>query len=116
MRCALSKRLAASLVLAWFVAFLGVAGLAPWVDTGPGDAVCTIGGVAPSSGQGGDAGPGHHTLKCALCLGISAPPSVPAVAEVAPQPLPHVLLPLESARLAALVGAPLPARGPPASS
>ncbi|WCM95436.1 DUF2946 family protein [Acidovorax sp. NCPPB 2350] len=57
---------------------------------------------------------GQHGLDCALCLAAGAPPPVPAVLPPAVwQPLALALRPVEAARLAVLVGAPLPARGPP---
>lgn len=110
-------------VLAWFLLALGVATAAPLVHPQPWVLVCSASGmvalvaVQGDEGAGGDgaaaaSGP-HHTLDCALCLPGGAPP--PAVAAVwATTPLrSHVLLPVEAARIAALVGAPLPARGPP---
>ncbi len=113
-------------VLAWFLLALGVATAAPLVQPKPWVLVCSASGVVAlvalqdddgSSGGGNDgtAAPGgmHHTLDCALCLPGGAPPPVLAWALAAPAPLPHVLLPVEAARIAALVGAPLPARGPP---
>lgn len=113
-------------VLAWFLLALGVATAAPLVQPKPWVLVCSASGVVAlvalqdddgSSGGGDDgtAAPGgmHHTLDCALCLPGGAPPPVLAWALAAPVPLSHVLLPVEAARIAALVGAPLPARGPP---
>ncbi len=114
-------------VLAWFLLALGVATAAPLVQPKPWVLVCSASGVVAlvalqdddgsSSGGGNDgaAAPGglHHTLDCALCLPGGAPPPVRVWALSAPAPLPHALLPVEAARIAALVGAPLPARGPP---
>ncbi|MNY74124.1 hypothetical protein D3C86_2130770 [compost metagenome] len=60
------------------------------------------------------AGP-HHSLDCPLCLVVTAPPVHDLAADFAqPQPLGLALRPVVAARIAALVGAPLPARGPPA--
>lgn len=109
-------------VLGWFLLALGVATAAPLVHPQPWVLVCSTSGVVAlvavqaEEGAGGDgtaASGAHHTLDCALCLPGGAPP--PALADVfaATAALPHVLLPVEAARIAALVGAPLPARGPP---
>lgn len=106
-------------VLGWFLLALGVATAAPLVHPQPWVLVCSASGVVALVAVQGDYGAAasgpHHTLDCALCLPGGAPP--PALADVfaATAALPHVLLPVEAARIAALVGAPLPARGPPAA-
>ncbi len=106
-------------VLGWFLLALGVATAAPLVHPQPWVLVCSASGVVALVAVQGDEGAAasgpHHTLDCALCLPGGAPP--PALADVfaATAALPHVLLPVEAARIAALVGAPLPARGPPAA-
>ena len=57
--------------------------------------------------------PSH--FDCPLCLQLDAPPpALPAYARPPlPQPLRHALQPIPAARIAAITGAPLPARGPP---
>lgn len=102
----------ARLVLAWFVAFVVVAGLAPALHAEPADALCAPGTAADS----GKSLPHVHKLECPQCAGIAAPP--PATTVVLPTfaPLAHALRPLVSAHIAGLTGAPLPARGPPAFS
>lgn len=106
----------ARLVLAWLVMTLGVAMASPWVATKTFEMVCSDGGpmkliVVDQSGDVTDAS--QHTLDCAMCLPASLP--APLVNQVAPQlqPLAYALNPVEKARIAALVGAPLPPRGPP---
>lgn len=102
----------ARLVLAWFVAFLLVAGIAPWMQDA-GDTVCT----PVAAAQSGKALPHvDHKLECSLCAGIAAPPASVAVLLPSAAPLAHALLPHVAAHLAGLTGAPLPARGPPAFS
>ena len=62
--------------------------------------------------------PGHvdGAGHCPLCMPAAPPPAF-VFAHVDPvQPLAHVLGGIPAARLASLVGAPLPARGPPALS
>jgi len=109
-------RRTARLVLAWFVAFLVVAGIAPLVQAQPLDSICTATSVAKASGQtGGGESDMHagHTLKCSLCTGATAPPSASATLPPLPADLRHATRPLVAAHLASLAGAPLPARGPP---
>ncbi len=102
------------LILAWFVLVLAVAGASPVVRSM--ELVCTPDGtmktvVVGEDGQAQDAG--HHTLDCSLCLPAVLPPAHRRAAVDMPQPLAHALLPARAAHIAALVGAPLPPRGPP---
>ncbi|GAB2481097.1 hypothetical protein GCM10027082_34930 [Comamonas humi] len=114
-----SLMLQARLVLAWFLLTLGIAVAAPIVHPHPQimDVVCTANGdmqvvVLDDADQ---AAPGpHHSLDCPLCLAVTPPPCAPVVQATQPQPLGLALHPVVSARIAALVGAPLPPRGPPA--
>jgi hypothetical protein len=55
-----------------------------------------------------------HAVECPMCLPLQAPPPM-VMLDAAPPPvaLSHVLRPVAAARIAALTGAPLPARGPP---
>ena len=80
------------------------------------DFVCSASGgvqmvVVGEDGQAETAG--HHTLDCSLCLHATTPPVAQSSSFVGPQPLAHALRPLVAAHIASLVGAPLPARGPP---
>jgi hypothetical protein len=111
----LSRR-TASLVLAWFVVFIAVAGFAPWVQAHPMQDLCTSSGIQKAP-QDADADlPSAHQLECALCTGVSAPPAALPALPPSQQALGHALRPLVSAAIAALTGAPLPARGPPSLS
>ena len=59
---------------------------------------------------------GPHTLDCALCLATALPaPEAPAAPTPAPVAFDFVLPPLAQAHGTLRAGAPLPARGPPAS-
>jgi hypothetical protein len=55
-----------------------------------------------------------HLLDCSLCVatGLPPPPIIPVMAE-APHELSYALRSIPAARLASIVSAPLPARGPP---
>ncbi|AMO23466.1 DUF2946 family protein [Ramlibacter tataouinensis] len=116
------KRRITSAVLVWFVAFVVVAGIAPWMQSAQAmdigmDSICTShGGPVQTNPQGGGEQDHHaadHTLKCFLCTGVSAPPATTHARPPAVAALGHALRPLVSAQLASLTRAPLPARGPP---
>lgn len=111
----------ARLVLAWFMVAVGVATASPMVHPQSMELVCTQGGaiqwVMVDAGADGDATVmGLHTLDCALCLPAALPAS-PFV-QPASEPLPRLRAPhpFTSAQIAALLGAPLPPRGPPAAA
>jgi hypothetical protein len=107
----------ARLILAWFVLTLGVAVASPMLSPKAMQLVCANGGVKAVlvDGSGDATPPGHHTLDCPMCLSAVVPavPPVPKVAQ--PLPLAHTRVPLSVSRIAAMVGAALPPRGPPAS-
>ncbi|MDA8455968.1 DUF2946 family protein [Acidovorax sp. GBBC 3334] len=107
-------------VLAWWMLAFGMAAASPLLHPQSLQVVCNAAGsaklVVVQDDGSGLREMGQHGLDCALCLAAGAPPPAPAV--VLPpavwQPLAHAVRPVVAARLAALVGAPLPARGPPA--
>ena len=111
-----SLRWLARLVLAWFVVSIGVAVASPMVNPQPMELICSGSGAIKllvKTDDGATEVP-SHTLDCPLCLHFSAPaPQAQTVVEPQ-QPLAHALLPAVRATIAALVGAPLPPRGPPA--
>jgi hypothetical protein len=116
MQATLLTRRTACLVLAWFVAFVAVSGIAPWVQAQPMDSsICTSAGPMKMdpNGAGGSNQHDGHKLKCFLCAGVDAPPAAAAVLPLSATPLAVALRPLVSARLAGLTRPPLPARGPP---
>lgn len=105
------------LVLAWFMLTLGIAVASPIVHPRAMEVVCTAGGSMQvvMLDEDGQAVPGpHHSLDCPLCLAITTPPVYEYQHVAQPQPLGLALQPIVAARIAALVGAPLPPRGPPA--
>ncbi len=108
------------LILAWFVLAVGIAAAAPVVAPQAMELVCSAGGemrlVAIGDDEGGGAAPAHHSLDCPLCLATAVPLPQASAGCVPVQPLAHALQPIAAAHIAALVGAPLPPRGPPALS
>ena len=106
----------ARLVLALFVLMLGTAIASPIVHPTKTEMVCTTGGVMKmvvTSEDGQTLELGQHTLDCSLCLPAGLPAVPPVISFALPQPLAHALRPEVAAHIAALVGAPLPPRGPP---
>lgn len=113
-----TSSLLARLILAWFMLTMGAAIASPIVHPQAMQLVCTSGNAIKLVVVGDDDtdadSVGHLALDCPLCLHFSAPaPQARSVVEP-PQPLAHALLPAVKATIAALVGAPLPPRGPPA--
>lgn len=110
-------RALARLVLAWFVLSLGVAVAAPCVQPMSMQLVCSSAGavkvIVNVDGTVHDMGAGQ--MDCPLCAPGGAPPVMPAMLDIAPgvQPLGRVVQSIPAARLAAMVAAPLPPRGPP---
>jgi hypothetical protein len=109
----------ARLVLVWFALSLGVAIASPLVKPQTMELICSGAGmmklVLPTD-DGSTPAP-SATLDCPLCATGNAPPPpiVNLVAQPA-QPLAYALQSIPAARIAALTAAPLPARGPPAST
>lgn len=109
-------RMLARLVLAWFVLSIGAAVASPAVNPQAMELVCSTGGGMKLLVKGDDgAAPvaGSHLLDCPACLPMVGPVPSIATSPERPSALAHVLRPVESARLAAVTAAPLPARGPP---
>ncbi|MCD2513253.1 DUF2946 family protein [Comamonas endophytica] len=111
-----NSRLLASLALAWLVLTLGVATASPLVQPRLLEMVCTSMGGMQMVALDSDSplAQSPHALDCPLCLLAAIPPPSLALHLPQPQPLARALQPVVAARIAALVGAPLPARGPPA--
>jgi hypothetical protein len=109
----------ARFVLVWFALSLGVAIASPLVKPQAMELICSGAGAMKlviQTDDGGQEGTGL-TLDCPLCAASSAPPPPAALLTAEPaQPLAYVLQSIPAARIAALTAAPLPARGPPASS
>jgi hypothetical protein len=110
-----TSRRAAVLALAWFVLFLGVAGISPVLHASPLDPICSVAAAGQAFDHKSTEGaPGSsHTLKCALCVGVLAPPASFATALGGSAPLAGVPDLRGADRIPARASAPLPARGPP---
>ncbi|WCM86560.1 DUF2946 family protein [Acidovorax sp. NCPPB 3576] len=106
----------ARLILAWFVLTLGIAVASPLVQPKAMELICSDGGSTKLVfvDDSGEAEQGaHHALDCSLCL-PAALPATPAHYKLAlPQPSANARHPFVSAHITALLGAPLPPRGPP---
>lgn len=111
-------RFLARLVLAWFALSIGAALASPMFNPQALDVVCSAAGAVKLvvKSEGGYDRPSGHLLDCPLCVQVGSPPA-PVQADIQlPHPLSYALRPVVAAHLAALTGAPLPARGPPAST
>lgn len=105
-------------VLVWFALFVSVAAASPLVNPQSIELICSGSGVMKLVMQSDD-GAGEaaaHTQDCSLCGTVGAPPPVAINLPALPQPLAYALQSIPQARIAALTGAPLPARGPPTFS
>ena len=103
------------LVLAWFVASMGVAIASPLVNPQAIEVICSGAGTIKLLVQTDDGAVemGAMGMDCPLCSIAGAPPASPPAFVPLPQPLAHAVQPVEAARIAAATAAPLPARGPP---
>ena len=118
MRTLAAPPLFSRLIVAWFALALGI--LSAWPLSFPKtfEVVCTAasGVKVIVTTPDGQADPAHHSVDCPMCLGMALPlPEVPTLL-THHQPLSHALKPAVAAHIAALIGAPLPARGPPSAA
>lgn len=108
-------------VLCFYILTLGVAMASPMFKSEAMNLICTSTGYKLVSQTGNPAGNDNdsgktitHLLDCSLCLATGIPPSPPQQeACEPPHVLSYALRSIPAARLAAIVAAPLPARGPP---
>jgi hypothetical protein len=112
------SHLIARFALVWFALFVCVAAASPLVNPQSMELICSGSGVMKLVIQGDDvAGETNaHTQDCSLCGTVGAPPPVAINLPALPQPLAYALQSIPAAHIAALTGAPLPARGPPTFS
>lgn len=108
-------RLIARWVLMWFALSLGVAIASPLVKPQAMELICTGTGVMKFVKQGADGSVESVglTLDCPLCANLGAPPPAFAAYTVLVFQRVFVLLPVEVARVAALLRGPWQARAPP---
>lgn len=106
-------------VLLMYVLTLGVAMASPMIRSDAMSLICTSTGyklIGQTSGDStpGKIQPGQHLLDCPLCTATGIPPafSCEPVCEP-PHTLSYATRSIPAARLASIVSAPLPARGPP---
>ena len=113
-------------VLLFYVATLGVAMAAPVLKAQGSNILCTSTGIkyvsasgeiTDANGNAQDGKPGKmqgHSLECSLCVPTGITPDLPILDVPAPiHALSYATRSIPAARLASLVSAPLPARGPP---
>ncbi len=104
-------------MLSAFVAALLVTIAAPFVHPVALDLVCSTQGAKLVAHEGGVPQGADHAAHCPLCLPGGAPPAVAFEWDAGRvPPLAPVRRSIPAARLASLIGAPLPPRGPPAVS
>lgn len=111
-----ASSLLARLVLAWFVLSLGVAAASPLVKPQALERVCGTGTSAKLVVLNTDdlsIAASHHVLDCPACLAATLPPPLATLQLPVASPVPLAQNPFHVAHIAALVGAPLPPRGPP---
>jgi hypothetical protein len=104
-------------VLAWFMASMGVAIASPLVNPQTIEVICSGAGTIKLLVQTDDGAVemGSMGMDCPLCSVAGAPPAIPPAFIPLPQPLAHAVQPVPAARIAAATAAPLPARGPPST-
>ena len=102
-------------MLVWFVLAMGVAMASPLIKPEAMALVCSGSGAMKLvvGHEDGSVQVGTHTLDCALCVTVGAPPPVVAAVVAAPSLLAWATQSIPAARISALTAAPLPARGPP---
>ena len=106
------------LVLAWFLLSLGVAIAGPVLHPQSLELVCSAAGSVKVivHTEDGAQEQGRTTMDCPLCAAAGAPPTVFALQMPTLMPLARAVQSIPSARIAAAIKAPLPARGPPTLS
>lgn len=111
----------ARILLAWYVAFVGVGTLSPLFKPVDLMLVCSASGaprwVTTDPADDPAAAAAHrHAIDCPLCLPAMAPPVVAALAVGTEPPGTGVLIPPDQRPVPTTPAGPLPARGPPAQA
>lgn len=109
----------ARLLLAWYVAFVGVGTLSPLFKPVDLTLVCSASGsprwVAVDPADEPDAAAVHrHAIDCPLCLPMMTPPVLAWLGVDEEAPSTRLLLPPAQHPVPSTPTGPLPARGPPA--
>lgn len=112
-----SSPLLARLSLLLFALAVVVSTASPLVHPRTMQFVCSTAGVmlVHVDEQGEVVASNHGALDCPLCLTAGPPPLRFSSHHLPPEPRALALRPARAAHLAALVGAPLPPRGPPSA-
>ena len=106
-------------MLVWFALSIGVAIASPVINPSKSQLICSGSGVMKMvvlQDDGSTEEIATRMLDCPLCASFGAPPPKRVVSAQAAQPLGYALQPIPAAHIAAITGAPPPARGPPAFS
>jgi hypothetical protein len=106
-------------MLMWFALSLGVAIASPMVNPQSTELICSGSGIMKvlvKNADGSSTEVVARMLDCPMCATLAAPPPVQKNLPQPAQPLGHALQPIPAAHIAAITGAPPPARGPPAFS
>ena len=106
-------------MLVWFSAMVGAATASPLINPQSMQLLCSSAGTVKLLVTTDDGVQlQSQVLECPLCLhlGGGTPASLPAPALPLVQPLAVALQPVPAAHIALRTAAPLPARGPPAST
>jgi hypothetical protein len=106
-------------MLVWFALSLGVAIASPLVNPQSTELICSGSGVMKMLVKNADGSSTEvvaRMLDCPMCATLAAPPPIQNNFAPPVQPLGHALQPIPAAHIAAITGAPPPARGPPAFS
>lgn len=116
MRALRTSSMLIRLVLVWWALTLGAATASPLVAPKMMELVCSDGGamrlvLVDKNGDAVDTS--HHVLECSGCLPAALSAPVTGLQMTKLQLLAYALTSVEEARIASLVGAPLPPRGPP---
>ena len=103
-------------VLVWFALSIGAAIASPFINPQDTQLICSGTGamkVLVKDANGKVVESSGHKLDCPLCATLGAPPPESVRIDPPSQPLAYATQSIPAARMAALVGAPRPARGPP---
>lgn len=105
----------ARLLLAWYVAFVGVGTLSPLFKPVDLALVCSASGSPRRVAVDPAAAAAHrHAIDCPLCLPMMAPPVLAWLGVDEEAPTTRLLLPAAQRPVPSTPTGPLPARGPPA--
>ena len=101
------------LVLASFVLVLAVAAASPILHPQGLEMVCSSGGITKLVDADGNTTSAAAQLDCPLCAAPGAPPPAPMGVRLRQTTLTNWAAPWQTSPVARLLGAALPARGPP---